>query len=605
MCGIFFTNVFLSEDKIEDIVNILKLRGPDQTSILNKNEFIFIHTLLSMTGKYTLQPILKDDVYLLFNGEIYNYEKYESDGEYLLNAYLKYNKDNNLKVDYNFLNELDGEYGIIICDFRKKRIIACSDIFGTKPIWIGLSENKMAISSYKSCLEKCKMRNYEQITANRVITLDFNCNILEDVNYHNFDLNQYKNNYDDFNKSLEESILKRTSNLKHKLFIGLSSGYDSGTISCILNGLNIKHTAYSIIGNDDIEILEKRHNLLKNNKNEGILINLSKSDFLREKENLSKICEDYHLKIDNDEHNSFINSMKRNKDDKKFFNMCKNNKKTLLSADNGSVGLSYISRMASKNKNLVYLSGSGADEIFSDYGFNGVKNNRHSTIAGHYPSDLKKVFPWRNFYNNTQRAYLMKEEYVTGCYGVEGRYPFLDKKVVQEFLWLNNGLKNKNYKSVLHNYMSSFNYPFSECVKIGFNCGIKKHNNGKIDDKENLKVNGRENLRVTDKSKESGLIINMNNLKWTKCYEHVEYFDKTLIGKIKDKIYYYNLKYVEKFGGKLSKCELFENMVKLKNAPKILNDKGWYNHFSSSLIYFSTTDGSDPKYNEYYYYLVF
>ena len=35
----------------------------------------------------------------------------------------------------------------------------------------------------------------------------------------------------------------------------------------------------------------------------------------------------------------------------------------------------------------------------------------------------------------------MKEETITGTWGVEGRYPFLDKRVVQEFLWLSNSLK--------------------------------------------------------------------------------------------------------------------------------------------------------------------
>ena len=30
----------------------------------------------------------------------------------------------------------------------------------------------------------------------------------------------------------------------------------------------------------------------------------------------------------------------------------------------------------------------------------------------------------------------MKEELVAGVHGIEGRYPFLDPKVVQEYLWL-------------------------------------------------------------------------------------------------------------------------------------------------------------------------
>jgi hypothetical protein len=64
----------------------------------------------------------------------------------------------------------------------------------------------------------------------------------------------------------------------------------------------------------------------------------------------------------------------------------------------------------------------------------------------------------------------MKEEIIGGSYGIEQRYPFLDKDVVQEFLWLTADLKNKYYKSPLHNYMSMNNYPFSPNKKVGFNC---------------------------------------------------------------------------------------------------------------------------------------
>jgi hypothetical protein len=66
----------------------------------------------------------------------------------------------------------------------------------------------------------------------------------------------------------------------------------------------------------------------------------------------------------------------------------------------------------------------------------------------------------------------MKEEYVSGSHGIEGRYPFLDKMVVQEFLWLKPQLKNAKYKSVLHQYMTEHDYPFDENQKVGFNCGF-------------------------------------------------------------------------------------------------------------------------------------
>ena len=64
--------------------------------------------------------------------------------------------------------------------------------------------------------------------------------------------------------------------------------------------------------------------------------------------------------------------------------------------------------------------------------------------------------------------YLNKEEYIAGHYGIETRYPFLDKYLVQEVVWLDSKLKNSKYKSALHEYLSKNNFPFAE-EKIGFN----------------------------------------------------------------------------------------------------------------------------------------
>ena len=71
-------------------------------------------------------------------------------------------------------------------------------------------------------------------------------------------------------------------------------------------------------------------------------------------------------------------------------------------------------------------------------------------------------------YVSQSRSYSAKEEYVAGSYGIESRYPFLDKEVIQEFLWLKNDIKNLHYKSVLYYYLKKHNYPFTENEKVGF-----------------------------------------------------------------------------------------------------------------------------------------
>ena len=133
-----------------------------------------------------------------------------------------------------------------------------------------------------------------------------------------------------------------------------------------------------------------------------------------------------------------------------------------------SIGLAIIFKMARKKGQLIYLSGQGGDEIYSDYGHNGVKYRTSSTFGGKFPDDLSSIFPWKNFYGSCQRAFIDKEECISGGYGIEGRYPLLDRSLVQEFLWLTPALKNMFYKAPIHAYLAKHGYPFKLNEKIGF-----------------------------------------------------------------------------------------------------------------------------------------
>ena len=107
----------------------------------------------------------------------------------------------------------------------------------------------------------------------------------------------------------------------------------------------------------------------------------------------------------------------------------------------------------------------GADELFSDYGFNGTKIFNHSNFGGLFPDKLESIFPWNSFYGSSMESYLAKEEYIGGSYGLEARYPYLDVNVVQEFLNLTPKLKNLIYKSVIDNYLTKHNFPFFFLIK--------------------------------------------------------------------------------------------------------------------------------------------
>ena len=137
-------------------------------------------------------------------------------------------------------------------------------------------------------------------------------------------------------------------------------------------------------------------------------------------------------------------------------------------SDNASIGLYKIFQHANISGHKVYLSGQGGDEIYSDYGFQGDRFKCCSMFGGLFPQQLEGFFPWKNFYGSTQRAFLDKEEILCGMHGIESRYPFLDREVVQEFLWLTSELKNCYYKAPIHQYMAKYQYPFDVGKKIGF-----------------------------------------------------------------------------------------------------------------------------------------
>ena len=73
-----------------------------------------------------------------------------------------------------------------------------------------------------------------------------------------------------------------------------------------------------------------------------------------------------------------------------------------------------------------------------------------------------------NFFLGFQRDFLMRDETIAGAHGIEARYPYLDRRVVQEYLWLSDELKNSLYKAPIHFLFRDSSYPFDAGKKYGF-----------------------------------------------------------------------------------------------------------------------------------------
>lgn len=451
MCSFIILNTIL--ENIEFINFFLKFRGPDLTNKVILNGIMFIHNLLHLTGKLTPQPFVdsENQIVALFNGEIYNYKtfgvEYESDGCCLIDAYKKFGPD--------FVKRLDGEFAIVLFDFEKDLLIISTDVFATKPVWYNFQDKKLGISTYESGLIRAGFENSIKVPPNT--TLVFNISTLELINtmrVYKFQLQQWKTSYDDWCVAFIEAVKKRTDSNNYPIFVCLSSGYDSGSICCALNTIQKEYNTYTIISDENKDLLREREVINKENSLQNShIIDFTRTEF-QELENYVKTNAETFL-----------------------YRHTTMSKFAVVTDDQASVGMAKICGMARSKNQRIYLSGTGADEIHSDYGSGGSRIFSHSCFGGVWPEDLGTILSndpavpvvWKSFYDGTQRDYLAKEEIISGLYGIEGRYPFLDKYVVQEFLSLSPSLKNGKYKAPLDYFMSKYKYPFESGVKRGFN----------------------------------------------------------------------------------------------------------------------------------------
>jgi len=396
----------------------IQFRGQDHTSQKKVGDYIFVHNLLSITGRFTPQPFTDEEnqIVCVYNGEIYNHPFEESDGEVLIPLYQKYGID--------FVKHLDGEFAIALYDFKLRIAIFATDPFGTKPLFV----NGTLCGSYRSGVGGEKM----QPNTIRIVNLDDE--LYTERLIHEWDFtNQHKDNYVDWISAFERSIKKRA---KHGCFIGLSSGYDSGAIACELIKQRINFKGYSYLGQENKEVLEARIALIPHHE--------YFTPFAGIKDLMEKriVNEKYTIKYAG--------------------------KETDMHAldDGGIYGLGSLCLHANLEGRKVILSGQGADEILCDYSMYPAQ----SEFKGRFPANLYK---WNNFDGSCQESYLIKEEYAGGAFNIETRYPFLDKEVVQEFLWLTAAAKNRAYKAPLQEYLTINKFPFDKNKKIGFSVEIK------------------------------------------------------------------------------------------------------------------------------------
>lgn len=160
MCGIcgqfnFETLAPVQRADIEVMTNSIIHRGPDDEGYFLDGPLGFGFRRLSiidLSGGHQPMPDREENVWVVFNGEIYNFHELRrelesfghvfrtnSDTEVIIHGYKQWGDE--------VLNRLNGMFGLAIWDARKKRLVVARDAFGIKLIYYRIDKGSLYFGS--------------------------------------------------------------------------------------------------------------------------------------------------------------------------------------------------------------------------------------------------------------------------------------------------------------------------------------------------------------------------------------------------------------------------------------------------------------------------
>jgi asparagine synthase (glutamine-hydrolysing) len=501
--------------------NLLKHRGPDNVGYYNDDIVSLGFNRLSIIDlKQGNQPIVKDNIVSIFNGEIYNFKEIKkelerlgvkffsnSDSEVVANAFYYWGID--------CIKKFNGMFAIGIYNLKEKIFFLIRDRLGIKPIYYSSFDNKLLFASeikgiinYPNFKKKINYNALSSYLSFRYPTNDKdiffkniqrlpNGNYLEfDLKKNNFKVKKYweipeiktnhklkENDYIEkldllLNKSIERQLVSDVP-----LGVFLSGGLDSSLLSAITAkklGRNLK--TYSV-------------NFENKKYDEGSKSTMISKFIGSDHENLIVTKENF---LEN------LNTVVRIKD-------------TPVSIPH-EYPIYLLSKEMKKNISVV-LSGEGADEFFGGYSrvqkspfdykkniFNFFRNNSNSFkqfFLSKYKwfsldeknelltQEIKKnineksvLDPWNKilknetrdlfntvlmlFQNNHLKCLLDRLDIMTMSSSIEARVPFLDHELVEFINSVPFNLKIK-WKSNFHKFKSFFSNSFQYSEKNDIN----------------------------------------------------------------------------------------------------------------------------------------
>jgi len=371
MCGILGIN-FKGNLNFKEATKIMGKRGPDNCTVKNLQNNYFGHTRLKIVdlNDSANQPMIFDDILIIFNGEIYNFKnlikdekllcKTKSDTEVIIRLYIKYKE--------KLLDKIDGAFSFCIYDIKKDKYFLARDRYGKKPLYFYNKDNKFIFSSmitpiikllgFTPKLNKIALSQYLQYfvpLAPNTFYQDirkleastymiYENNTLYTKKYYKIKTKKTIHTKDIAINKVENTLISSIDKRVHsdiKVGTLLSGGLDSSLISSIYSKLSSTQIDTFSIGYEtnkkhcELEYSDLMSNYLKSNHNKIIL---NKKDYINSIDEIHDLMEEPH-------------------------------------GDPASIPLFHLCKEIYKSNIKAVLSGEGADELFLGYDSYAKNNN--------------------------------------------------------------------------------------------------------------------------------------------------------------------------------------------------------------------------------------
>jgi asparagine synthase (glutamine-hydrolysing) len=447
MCGIFCVLNQNETDNYKKEFEKGKARGPDDSKFITYYKEILGFHRLSINGlnAESNQPITIDNVVLICNGEIYNYNEIykelnitpqtNSDCEAIIHLYLKHGIEATL-------NYLDGVFAFVLYDMRNNdnhsnRIFIARDPYGVRPLFqsINNTENSMvAFASELKCLNNLSKESiitqfnpgtyscYEFgiVSSTWKPTIIHKIYIIPTFSYSN-PVHNLNDIYYNIQNYLSAAVYKRCINTERPFGCLLSGGLDSSLITALAN--------------------EYQKEFYPNKKLKTFSIGLANSEDIRYAKMVANYLETDHTEIIITE--------------KDFFDAIPEVIYAIESYDTttvrASIGNYLLGKYISQHTDIkVVFNGDGSDELFGGYLYmNACPNN--------YQFDIET----RRLLQNIHFFDVLRSDKCISSHGLEPRTPFLDKTFVNYVLSIAPEIRNHNNLDKIEKYLLRNSFDFT------------------------------------------------------------------------------------------------------------------------------------------------